>query len=139
MINLRVATGNTGLPLSLGNAELSLAAQRYGTFYANVRTGGPWDYKQQDPVGAAQGRSRYEAFGNFNYGATGAAAGFSEGQLLRLAGRAHVQARSPGGSGTSVGLTKGLLGIGGKSPFGDQQSDQDVIKQGIQYYRNNCF
>jgi hypothetical protein len=47
-------------------------------FRSQVTDFGPWDYKRQD--------SKYEDFGNFNYGATGAAFGFSEDTLLRMAG-----------------------------------------------------
>ncbi len=39
----------------------------YSWFYTQVRNRGPWDYKKLSPV--------YEAFGNFNYGAAGIAAG----------------------------------------------------------------
>ena len=39
----------------------------YSWFYNKVRNGGPWDYKQK-------GR-QYADFGNFNFGAAGAAAG----------------------------------------------------------------
>jgi len=47
----------------------------YSWFYTQVRNRGPWDYKKLS--------AEYEAFGNFNYGATGTAAGFSEDVLLR--------------------------------------------------------
>lgn len=53
-------------------------------FYEKVRNGGEWDYKQRG--------SNYQNFGNFNYGATGAAFGFSEDMLLRMAGWAQVRA-----------------------------------------------
>ncbi len=43
-------------------------------FYNRVKGGGPWDYKLLDAEGLRlTGRSRYEEFGNFNFGATGAA------------------------------------------------------------------
>jgi hypothetical protein len=53
-------------------------------FYNKVRSRGPWDYKQLN--------QQYQDFGNFNYGATGAAFGFSQDTLLRMAGWAQVQA-----------------------------------------------
>jgi hypothetical protein len=45
-------------------------------FYDQVKNRGPWDYKQQG--------AQYQDFGNFNYGATGAAFGFSEDALARM-------------------------------------------------------
>jgi Bacterial toxin 44 len=56
---------------------------RYLWFHDQVNNGGPWDYKRLN--------SEYEDFGNFNYGATGKAAGFSEATLLRAAGWKQVQ------------------------------------------------
>lgn len=47
----------------------------YIWFYQMVRNHGPWDYKQ--------GRAEYANFGNFHYGAVGAAAGIPEGILLQ--------------------------------------------------------
>jgi len=49
--------------------------------YPYWRKYGPWDYKQQG--------SKYLDFTNFNFGATGRAAGFSEEALLALANRSH--------------------------------------------------
>src|SRR5262249_55676157 len=51
-----------------------------GLLLANVLPHMPWDYKRYPPAG------KYDDFGNFNFGATGAAAGFSEEVLLRGAG-----------------------------------------------------
>ena len=87
-------------------------------FYNQVKNKGPWDYKQQG--------SQYQDFGNFNYGATGAA-GFSSGVLLRMAGRAQRQA---GTSNPAWGSPWG------SAPYGDDPADQQIIKQGIDY--NNC-
>ena len=47
-------------------------------WYRLVKGGGKWDYKVEDV--------KWEAFGNFNYGATGAAQGFPIEILLRAAG-----------------------------------------------------
>ncbi|MGO0703315.1 hypothetical protein [Pseudomonas paracarnis] len=44
------------------------SAFAYSWFYSQVRAAGPWNYKKQ-------GR-QYEAFGNFNYGATGTVLAF---------------------------------------------------------------
>jgi Bacterial toxin 44 len=75
--NLSFSTGNTGRPLLWGSTALGLAAMRARIFYELVKSGGPWDYKLQDKETRDYGRrSRYEDFGNFNFGATGTAAGF---------------------------------------------------------------
>ena len=94
---------------------------------------GPWDYKYRDPAVNEGKRSRYEPFGNFNYGASGAAAGFSEGQLLRLAG--HYQTDRTYAQGENPGMLRSILGIGGRAPYGDEAGDQDQIRNGIDYYR----
>src|SRR5437660_2021823 len=42
--------------------------------YNRVKSNGPWDYKRLDPAGIKNnGISKYDEFGNFNFGATGAA------------------------------------------------------------------
>jgi hypothetical protein len=92
-------------------------------FADKVKTGGDWDYKR---FGSA-----YEAFGNYNYGAVGAAIGYTSGILLRAAGavqnwtdfRRVVQGRSRIGSGFFLG----------GSPYGDDPEDQAVISKGIDY------
>lgn len=64
-------------------------------FRDQVRNGAPWDYKQFG--------SKYEDFGNFNYGATGTGFGFSSTRLLREAGRAQQAAGTSRSSwGTQV-------------------------------------
>jgi hypothetical protein len=139
-VTIRFATGDTGRPILWGSTALGLAASRYFTFYNLVKTGGPWDYKRQDRTYVAEDRpSRFVDFGNFNYGAAGIAAGFTEGQLLRLAGRAQQQDTPGTGVGTPVGLVKALMGVGGIAPFGDEWSDAYMIKQGIKYTQNKCF
>jgi len=93
----------------------------------------PWDYKWRDRQGAAEGNSIYEDFGNFNYGATGAAAGYSLSVLQHMAGWVQQTANE----GTKP-LTKlqARLGIGGTYPYGDQLKDAKQIERGFQYY--NC-
>jgi hypothetical protein len=90
-------------------------------FYNQVRThkGMPdhgWDYKQED--------GQYRDFGNFNYGAAGAAFGFPEGILKRAAGWAE---------GQSGNKTTGQWW--GAPPYGDSPRDQDMIQKGIDYYK----
>jgi hypothetical protein len=94
-------------------------------FFNQLKDKGPWDYKYRDPAVNEGKRSKYEAFGNFNYGSSGAAAGFSEGQLLRLAG--HYQTDKTYAEGENSGLVRGILGVGGRAPYGDERCDQDQI------------
>ncbi len=86
----------------------------------------PWDYKNHGGVH----NSAYESGGNFNYGATGAAAGIPAQILRRAAGLA--QRRGPVGSAPDEGVPWG------RSPHGDQRRDQAWINQGIRYYREGC-
>lgn len=95
-------------------------------FYDQVHNKGPWDYKQLDPD--------YADFGNFNYGATGAALGLSQDTLLRAAGWAQTRSVNSG-VGVAPSLSEAILGVGEKPAFGDDPVDQDWIKRGIQYYR----
>ena len=101
------------------------AEQHYNPkwFYDQVRNHGPWDYKQIN--------SQYEAFGNFNYGATGYAFGFSNEILLRGAGWAQNRA------GTNINGNYGDWY--GPAPFGDDPRDQQQIANGIDYYRCGCY
>jgi len=102
-------------------------------FYNQVKDKGPWDYKYRDAAINEGKRSKYEPFGNFNYGAVGAAAGFTEGQLLRLA--MHYQTDKTYAAGEDPGLLRSILGTGGLAPYGDEPADQDQIRSGINYYR----
>jgi hypothetical protein len=91
-------------------------------FYNQVRNKGTWDYKQLD--------KNYENFGNFNYGATGAAIGFSNQVLLRMAG--FAQWRS--------GNRKPKDGwFFWNAPYGDDPNDQEWIKKGIDYNHAGCW
>ncbi|HKM66805.1 MAG TPA: RHS repeat-associated core domain-containing protein [Candidatus Acidoferrum sp.] len=86
-------------------------------FYDQVKTDGPWDFKQWNPV--------WDDFGNFHYGATGNAFGFPDGVLLRGAGAAQ-NPRGPGDPGS----LRHPLGV---PPFGDEPGDQVLIQRGIDY------
>ncbi|AVD81463.1 bacteriocin [Pseudomonas sp. SWI6] len=91
-------------------------------FYSMVRNRGEWDYKQQ-------GR-QYEAFGNFNYGATGTAAGLSQEFLLRGAGWAQRRA----------GTCNSAFGSWcNDAPYGDAPEDQAWIKAGIEYAKSRGY
>jgi len=83
-----------------------------------VRGNAAWDYKQYD--------SRYEDFGNYNFGATAAATGmFDLNTVLRQAGRAQCVA------GTSNPAWKDPES---GAPYGDDPNDQYWIKQGWNDY-----
>jgi len=65
-------------------------------FYNRVKSNGPWDYKRLDPAGIKNNWiSKYDEFGNFNFGATGAAERIPEGALLRAAGLAQQNDPDP--------------------------------------------
>lgn len=109
--NIAIAN-NRRLHLKPGSAFM------YSWFYSQVRGRGPWDYKQKS--------LEYEAFGNFNYGATGTVLGIPESVLLRAAGAAQKAA------GTSL---DGFGNWWGDAPYGDDYCDQHWIKEGIEYAR----
>jgi len=101
----------------------------------------PWDYKTQG--------KQYEDFGNFNYGAAGLAAGFSETTLLNAAGVVQVVGN----------FVQNLQTMGKHSfphpifalfarykwssagvpfliePYGDNPNDPASIKAGFDYYK----
>lgn len=89
-------------------------------FLAQVRTGAPWDYKQAG--------SRYEDFGNFNFGATGAAAGFNRNLLLRGAGLVQIKSK------TSSPEWGSPLNHSCDQSYGDDPKDQAAIKAGMRYH-----
>jgi|GEM_PF-3410490 len=101
-------------------------------FYEMVRNKGPMDYKQQ-AQNVSDGQSigsPYADFGNFNYGAVGAAMGIPKSILLRGAGYAQGQA---GTSSPEWGNWKG------GPPYGDDPNDQARITAGYNYYQAGCY
>lgn len=99
-----------------GYSRNMATASTYYWFYEKVRRGGPWDYKQFDPY--------FQAFGNFNFGAAGTAAGIPANILLMGAGWAQ------GRAGTSHPEWGHWYQ---KPPYGDDPTDQRNIKDGIDY------
>jgi RHS repeat-associated protein len=89
-------------------------------FYNMVNTGGPWDYKQG-------GQDQYVTFGNFNYGATCAAMGWSLYFCQSAAGLAHDWRAHKLG----YPLGRGVPFFW--SPYGDQSNDQIQIENGYNY------
>jgi RHS repeat-associated protein len=119
-----VPTAPPGVSVDV-NMQLA-GAHGYYFFYTHVRNHGAWDYKQQG--------GQYQAFGNFNYGATGLAAGFSASYLLRMAGWAQQRAgTSPPGAGDS-GIVMGVPLFSPSGTNGDDAEDQQWIKRGMTYY-----
>jgi len=92
-------------------------------FFNQVKPGGDWDY-------ARINRQRYDAGGNFNYGATGVALGIPPQVLLRAAGVAQV----------FTGHWKAKYGIPALTGpgYGDDPKGQAEIHSGIQYAQNHC-
>ncbi len=94
----------------------------YHWFYQKVRNRGLWDYKQKD--------RNLANFGNFNYGATGTAAGIPINILLMGAGFAQSRA---GTSRPEWGAWHQ------RPPYGDDPRDQYWIQQGIDYATRNGY
>lgn len=86
-------------------------------FYEAVRSGGKWDFKRYD--------SRYEELGNYNFGLTGRAVGFSETTLKVGAGAYQVW------SGTSNFRFAGT--------YFDDPRDQAWIQEGIKDFNTNYW
>jgi Bacterial toxin 44 len=89
-----------------------------------VRPYGNWDYKLKG--------SRYDKFGNFNFGATGAAAGFSENTLLRAAGAVKWAQYHLKGEADPFGSPLGAY------PYGNEPGKQADIECGYQYFQSGC-
>ncbi len=95
-----------------------------GSTAESVRRGESWNYKKLGP--------QYRDFGNFNYGAAGAAIGFDETSLLIEAGRAQIAA---GTSKPEWGTPGGRIWGKPVAPYGDDPDDQALITKGFQYYQ----
>ena len=85
-------------------------------WYNKVKPDGDWDYKSK--IGLEKG----EDLGNFNYGATGAAKGFTLGTLLSAAGLVQIYT--------------GTAKLRFDETFFDDPQDQLMIKYGYDYYHN---
>ena len=86
----------------------------------------PWDYKRQGP---------YDDFGNFNFGATGAALGYPDQVLLRGAGALKVLERSAKNQPAPPGIGSPL----GDYPHGNEPEKQQMIQAGIDYFKHHCM
>jgi RHS repeat-associated protein len=88
---------------------------------SQVRPNGPWDYKTQG--------QQYDAFGNFNFGATGGAAGIPL-QVLQA---------GAGAVSTLVGTNSSQYGSWYQPPLhGHAPIKSDMIAAGYAYYQQGC-
>lgn len=93
-------------------------------FVNNVRPGGKWDYKTEDPA--------YESFGNMNFSAVGAAQGWSLRDLHGGAGA--VQRMQQNGDriqhffNPKHGIRESEGEVFGPPPGGDQRKDYNDIE-----------
>src|SRR6266487_3825548 len=77
-------------------------------FYNQVKTGGPWDFKNGPYPNAA----KYDPFGNFHYGAAGHAFGWGDWELQNEAGIANGPgAKAPPDRGSSQEAASHRTGI----------------------------
>ena len=107
--------------IAVAQQHQAININEYQWFKSQVGPKRPWDYKRMD-------LAKYERFGNFNYGATGAAMGIPSQVLLRAAGYYQPAKAQEGYYGAFFG----------SPPYGDDPADQVWISQGIEYYQNNC-
>jgi hypothetical protein len=91
-------------------------------FKDQVNSGQQWDYKNKfDP----SKQERIEDFGNFNYGATGAALGLTENEIQRAAGAKQIWDHKFEPSKRTNPLVY---------PYGDDPRDAAMIRRGIAAY-----
>src|SRR6266516_909395 len=119
----RSGPSDSTLAHSRGKRQPGAAMLFFGYY---VRGGGPWDYKKN-------GHPEYDPFGNFNFGASGSAAGFGSDILSRMAGWA-AEKYDVGRSG-NPSLVRALLG----QPYPDSAQDRGNYSAGMQYYSNGCY
>ena len=109
------------------------ASQSIVWFLERVAPEGEMDYKVID-------NKKYENFGNFNYGAVATAFGFSQEAALRGAGLVQTAVDAWRKRNNSDYIHAAAYGLKhaadflGDPPYGDQEKDQEMIKQGIRYY-----
>jgi len=125
--------GPIGEPGERAATATRLIVESATWFRSMVDDGAAWDYKYADADHA-----KYQAFGNFNYGATGAALGFTLGTLQRMAGwqqqYGNNGAKEYGSGSTPETQIQAFAGVGGVYPFGDEEIDSRWIAEGIKYY-----
>jgi len=97
-----------------------------GYFIAHVAGGSTWDYK-------SGGHREYDRFGNFNFGATGLAAGYSANDLARASG--WVAERDDAGRSGHPSILRLWFG----TPYPESAYDRGNYSAGMQYFRNECY
>jgi hypothetical protein len=108
------------------------------TFKTLVQNRGYWDYKQIERKYDGSG-SRYENFGNWHYGAIGAASGlFPLRVLLNEAGRAQKRDSNtnPSWGEPAPFWQMLLLGVDGTRTRGDEPKDAYWIQKGFEWYHS---
>lgn len=114
------------------NANIQIALgwrawpNKVGVFKSLVEGEGPWDIKRRDP-----NPERFQAAGNFHYGATGTAFGFSRWELRVASSAAHLHDNE--GASYLSGVARTFL----RGSY-DPADDQANIDAGIQYTKNGC-
>lgn len=125
---------------------------RYGTFYVNVKAGGPMDYKNKDIWRSSLPRLAYPSregedkiymlngkyrsasdIGNINYGAVGASLGIPLEVLLWQAGAAQLRDHD------HLGFLRSQFDSWSMKYFGDQEDDYKNIKLGYDLYKSGYF
>jgi hypothetical protein len=114
------------------DTNITKAIESYNPFWfiGQVQSKGPWDYKRLD--------RKYEAFGNFNYGATALAFGYQEKWALQAAGLYQIytsKAKSDYNKGSFIKVATDFSESFHGAPYGDDPKDQEMIKHGFRYYK----
>jgi RHS repeat-associated protein len=105
--------------------KLADKARAWARFINRVRPGGAWDYKA-----LPGGYPKWDDFGNFNYGATGAVLTNSLKTLEQGAAMARFSVRP---------LAEMKYGSPFKGPnYGNDPHKNDMIRQGMQYENYDC-
>ena len=111
------------------NAEQA-AHHSWTWFRDQVKTGGPWDFKN----GHYDNPGQYENYGNYHFGYTGKAAGFPDYVLETGAGIAQIgdKDKHPNDPNYSVGIP-GII-----PSYGDDPKDNYWIQRGMDDWRRNA-
>jgi hypothetical protein len=108
-------------------------------FRSMVTHRGDWDYKRRGKPAERGKKAEYEDFGNFNYGATGTAIGFSLAQLLSEGGKLQAVPEGMTEKPKEWGYPAGRFFGSGKYPYGDEPGDAKVVEAGRDYYYHKFF
>jgi hypothetical protein len=139
--NQAVLAEPISIPISPANVDIDWNIQRARSswspswFLERLAPGGEMDYKN------GPGNIIYEDFGNFNYGAVALAFGVREQAVLRAAGLVQILVNTynllkKNKTEEFIEYTRGHgLDFLGREPYGDQEKDQEMIKQGFRYYK----